>query len=507
MGSGKVYLVGSGPGDPRLLTLRAVECINKAQVVVYDRLVPPRIENLASREARRLYVGKSSREHTVPQEEISRKLVELAREGYRVVRLKGGDPFVFGRGGEEAEELAAAGIPFEIVPGVTSALSVPAYAGIPVTHRDYASSFTVVTGHEAAERDEPRLRYSRFAGGADTLIFLMGVENLETITRELQEGGCPGDRPAAVIRWGTRAEQVTVTGTLRDISARVRERGIAPPAVLLVGEVVRLRERINWRENAPLFGRRVVVTRAAEQASRLSAMIEELGGEAWEFPVIRIIPPSSWEPLDRALDRLGEYAWMIFTSANGVEYFFRRLEERERDIRELAGLKLAAIGPRTREALKERGLKVDFMPEEFRAERVAEGMLPLIGEGERILLPRAAEAREILPQTLREAGVPVDEVPAYQTVTGEGEAERLRELLQGNGVDAVTFTSSSTVRNFLDKLGPGAAELLRGVTLASIGPITSATLQERGFTPGVEAREYTLPGLIDALLSGGRFSV
>jgi len=496
---GKVYLVGAGPGDPRLLTLRALECISEAEALVYDRLVSSRLENLVPRQARRIYAGKTSHQHTLSQEEICRRLVELAREGLQVVRLKGGDPFVFGRGGEEAQKLAEAGIPFEIVPGVTSALSVPAYAGIPVTHRDYASSFTVVTGHEAAGRSEPCLDYSRFAGVSDTLIFMMGVGNMEKITRQLLEGGCPPETPAGVIRWGTRADQETLTGTVEDISERAGEKGVDPPAILLVGQVVNLRKEISWREHAPLFGKRIVVTRDSRQAFELSQMIEHLGGEALEFPAIKIEPPASWHPLDSSLEALSGYDWIIFTSINGVKYFFWRMGQQKKDIRELAGIRLAAIGPRTCRGLEERGLMIDFVPQEYRAEKVAEGILPLMEQGKQVLLPRAAEAREILPEMLREAGMAVDVVPAYRTVPGEGDTESLVELLQQGRVDAVTFTSSSTAVNFLDKLGGEAKELLKDTILASIGPVTSQTLRDKGFPPQVEAREYTLHGLTLAI--------
>ena len=497
---GKVYLVGAGPGDPRLLTLRAAECIRHAEVIVYDRLIPPRIEQMASPEAHRIYVGKASREHTVPQQEICQRLIDLARQGYQVVRLKGGDPFVFGRGGEEAEELAAAGIYFEIVPGVTSAAAVPAYAGIPLTHRDYASSLAVITGHAAAGKENSNLNYSCYAESADTLVFLMGVENLENITGGLQEGGLPSSRPAAIIRWGTRADQKMVKGTLGEISKLARQEGVMPPAVLVVGNVVSLSDRISWREFLPLHGKRVVITRPAAQASELSGMIEKWGGEAWEFPAIKIAPPESWDKLDECCSRLKEYSWVVFTSVNGVVKFFERLWELSMDIRELAGLKLAAIGSSTCRAIENRGLKVDFVPDEFRAERVAEGLIPRLNSGEKILLPRAEVAREILPGKLREEGWNVDEVPAYRAVSGEGDGEALLDLLREKRVDVITFTSSSTVHHTLEKLGEEGARLLNGVVRASIGPITSETLKEKGLTPQVEAEEYTMSGLVQALL-------
>lgn len=357
-GPGRVYLVGAGPGDPGLITIKGSKCIGKADVVVYDRLVNPRLLGYAPPGARLIYAGKSPQGHTLTQDEINKVLVENALAGYTVVRLKGGDPFLFGRGGEEAQSLVKEGIPYELVPGVTSAIAVPAYAGIPVTHRDLTSSFTVVTGHEDPQKEDSRISWEKIAGGSGTLVFLMGVSNLPFIVGKLMENGRSPQTPAAVIRQGTLPEQGTLTGCLMDIAEKVTVADFKPPAVLVVGEVVSLREQLRWFESKPLFGVRVVVTRPREGASYFSDLIEELGGESFEFPAIEVVPPRDFAPLDNALHKAGEYDWIVFTSVNGVNSFFKRLRELEHDIRELQGVRLCAIGPKTREVLETKGLLV-----------------------------------------------------------------------------------------------------------------------------------------------------
>jgi uroporphyrinogen III methyltransferase/synthase len=494
--SGRVTLVGAGPGDPGLITLHGVEALRQADAVVYDYLASPELLAHAPEQAELIYVGKQAGRHTLAQSEINALLVRLAREGKRVVRLKGGDPFVFGRGGEEAEALVAAGVPFDVVPGVTSAIAAPAYAGIPVTHRGVASSLAIVTGHEDPQKATSAIDWGSLAG-IDTLVFLMGVANLPAIAAELIAHGRRSDTPAAVIQWGTVGRQRTVTGTLADIATRVEEAGLGSPAVTVVGAVVGLRERLRWFDRRPLLGLRVLVTRTREQAGRLAEGLRALGAEPVECAVIETAPPLDWAPLDRAIGELGAYRWIAFTSANGVEAFFARLALAGRDARALAGARLAAIGPATAAALAARGLRADVVPAEFVAEALADALGDV--RGARVLLARADIARPALAERLRAAGALVDEVVAYRTVRPEGLEARLRQALAG--ADVVTFTSSSTVRNLFEALGPSeAAQALRGVAVACIGPVTAQTARELGLEPAVVAEEYTIEGLLEALV-------
>jgi len=494
---GKVYLVGAGPGDPGLLTLKGRDCLARADVVVYDRLVSPSILKFAPAGAELVYAGKSPEGHTLTQEEINALLVARARAGATVVRLKGGDPFVFGRGGEEAEALAAAGVPFEVVPGVTAAVAVPAYAGIPVTHRQYTSSLAIVTGHEADGDAPPALRWEALAHAAGTLVFLMGTRNLPEIVARLTAAGLPAETPVAVIRWGTLPRQRTVTGTLGDIAERAK--GVANPAVVVVGRVVELRERLSWFEKGPLFGRRVLVTRTREQAGDLVRIVESLGGEALVFPTIKVAGPEDPEPLDRALGELAGFDWVVFTSANGVRFFWRRLVDRGYDARAFGRARLAAIGPKTGAALEAFGLRPDFVASEYRAEVLAAGLGSVARPGQKVLLARAAGSREVLARELARLGLEVTEVHVYRTLPAGEDGKRIAELLRRGEVDAVTFTSSSTVRNFLSALGPDAGELLRRTAVACIGPVTAATAEELGLRVDVVAREYTVEGLAEAL--------
>lgn len=498
--TGIVYLVGAGPGDPGLVTVKGLECIRRADVLVYDRLVSERLLGFAPAHCELVYVGKLPDRHTLRQEEINRLLLDKALEGKTVTRLKGGDPFVFGRGGEEAELLAKHGVPFEVVPGITSAVAVPAYAGIPVTHRDFTSGFAVITGHEDPGKEKSAIAWDKIATGVGTLVFLMGVGNLPHIVEQLVKNGRSPETPAALVHWGTHPGQRTVVGTLADIVAKVQEAGFTSPAVTVVGDVVKLRETLRWFEKKPLFGNRIVVTRSREQASLLSRRIEELGGEALEFPAIAIAEPDDFTPLDKAIGRLGSYQWVIFTSVNGVEAFFRRLKLLGGDIRSLQGAKICAIGPKTRERLEDFCLRVEYVPDEYRAEAVLAGLAGKLAPGDRVLLPRADIAREILPETLKKMGAVVDNVTAYRTLKGGGNVSYLKKLLAEKQVDYVTFTSSSTVRNFAELLGGECRELLDGVRLASIGPVTSKTARELGLTISIEAIEYTIDGLIAAVL-------
>jgi uroporphyrinogen III methyltransferase/synthase len=499
-----IYLVGSGPGDPGLFTLKGLRCIREADAIVYDRLVPESLLAHAKPGAELIYVGKKPGEPSMPQEEINSLLVELGRAGKTVMRLKGGDPYVFGRGGEEALALVGAGIPFEVVPGVTSGIAAPAYAGIPVTHRGISASVAFVTGHEDPAKDHSDVDWNRIANGAETLVLYMGVGRLREISSELISAGRSPDTPVAVVRWGTIPEQRTVTGTLEDIADRVAEANLKPPAITVVGDVVSLREAgLDWYERRPLFGRRIVVTRARVQAGGLSVELERLGAEVLEFPAIEIRPPEDFEPLDAAIRDLDSFGWLIFTSVNGVEAFVRRLAHLGLDLRAVPrGAKIAAIGPTTAQKIREAGLRVDVVPKEFRAEALIEEVTGESLVGQKILIPRALVARKILPEKLREAGAEVVIPPAYESVPSLERRDELTKKLQSGEVDCVTFTASSTVENLVRAFGvKEAARLLAGTQVACIGPITADTARKHGIQVDVEAREYTILGLIEAVVN------
>ena len=514
---GTVSLIGAGPGDPGLLTLRGCELLKRADVVVYDRLAHPSLLDFARPDAEKIYVGKASAHHTVKQGDINAIILERAKAGKNVARLKGGDPFVFGRGGEEAQECREAGVPFEIVPGVTSSIAAPAYAGIPVTHRDASSSFAVITGHE---RDDSRESGTRAAGGAeqrrdwkkiahaaDTLVFLMGVEALPEIASRLQENGRDPETPVALVQWGTWSKQKVVVGTLATIVQIVREAGMTPPAVCVVGEVVRLRESLRWFDDPttrPLFGKRIIVTRAREQASSLSELLRERGADPVELPVIRIARMKESPALDKALRYLSKYDWIVFTSANSVAIVADRIAEIGKDSRLFGGTRIAAIGPATAEALQKRmNLTANFTPTEAVAEAViAEWPDPDMRD-RRVLIPRALEAREILPEKLREKGAEVEVVPIYETVMDSTNREEVLAQIHAGEIDAVTFSSSSTVRNFVKTLvGDDLSrlpELMKGILVAAIGPVTADTAREFGIEPQIVSAEHTIPGLVEAL--------
>lgn len=497
-----IYLVGSGPGDPGLFTVKGVRCMKEAEAVVYDRLAPGALLGYARPEAEKIYVGKRPGNPTMSQEEINALLVDLGRAGKTVVRLKGGDPYIFGRGGEEALALIDAGLPFETVPGVTSGVAAPAYAGIPVTHRHVSTSVAFVTGHEDPTKGSSDVDWRKLANGADTLVLYMGVGRLAEISTGLIAAGKEPDTPVACVRWGTVPEQRTITGTLEDIADRVAEAGLKPPAIIVVGDVVALREAgLDWYERRPLFGRRIVVTRARAQAGELSEELEGLGAEVHEFPTIEIRPPEDFGPLDAAIHELDSFGLIVFTSVNGVDAFLARLRHHDLDLRAVPrDAKVAAIGPATAERLEGAGLRVDAVPREYRAEALIEvlGEYPLAGE--RVLIPRARVAREILPEKLREAGAEVVVPPAYESVPSSRGKEELSVRLRTGEVDCVTFTASSTVENFVGAFGEAeAARLLSGTRVACIGPITANTARGRGLRVDVEADEYTIPGLVEAV--------
>jgi uroporphyrinogen III methyltransferase/synthase len=508
MGTPIVYLIGAGPGDPGLMTVRGMECLAQADVVVYDYLANPRFLAGAREDAELIYVGKKGFTQHVTQEEINALIVAKAQEngGQTVARLKGGDPFIFGRGGEEALALVDADIAFEIVPGVSSGYAAPAYAGIPVTHRGVTTDVAFVTGHEDPTKETSDVKWDKLATAVGTICFFMGIKNLPEISARLIEHGRSPETPVALVRWGTTPRQETLTGSLADIADKAAEAGFKAPAITVVGEVVALREQLTWFETKPLFGRTIVVTRSRAQASDLSVRLVDLGAEVLEFPVIRVTDPDSWDAVDDSVRNLEVYDWVVFTSVNGVERFFGRMEENDADARQLAGCRIAAIGPATAARCMEHGIRPDYVPAEYRAEGVLEGFCERgVVEGSRILIPRALEAREVLPDTLRERGAMVDVVPVYQTVLGQGEPSVVQRLAEGT-IDSVTFTSSSTVKNFFQLAeeglpeGMSVAESMRDVLTASIGPITSDTARDKGLVVGVEAQEYTIPGLVQAIV-------
>ena len=494
---GTVYLVGAGPGDPGLLTARALELVASADVVLHDRLIPPSALDGARDDAERRFVGKSPGAPSLPQEEINSLLVEHARAGRSVVRLKGGDPFVFGRGGEEAQALRAAGVPFEVVPGVTSGVAAPAYAGVPVTHRDDASAVALVTAHEDPAKPESALDWPALAAFPGTLVLYMGVGRLAAAAERLIAAGRPSDEPAAVVERGTLPRQRSVSGTLSDISQRVEEAGLRPPAITVLGPVARLRDELAWVEQRPLFGVSVAVTRARAQASGLAARLRALGAEVVEAPAIRIVPrPLETGEVARAAAEIAEYVLVCVTSPNGADLLLDALEAAGRDARALAGATVAAIGPGTARALARRGIRADVVPERSIAEALVEALAGVPMEGERVLVARAAEARDVRPAALRERGAHVDVVALYDTVPEPLSAAALEGLARA---DYVTFTASSTVESLVSALAAAGAEPPASARVVSIGPVTSATARGHGLDVAVEAERHDIDGLVEAL--------
>ena len=487
----KVYLVGAGPGDPDLITWKGRKLLAIADSVLYDHLASEHLLELTPKNCERIYVGKKKAVRAFPQEEICAMMIERARRGLTVVRLKGGDPFIFGRGGEELEALADAGIAFEVVPGVTSPLGIAAYSGVPLTHRSHTKLVTFVTGHDVDGIDWSKV------GQSETLVIFMGIASIRGIARAIVTHGRSADTPAIAVRWGTRPDQETVSGTLATIADRIEQADLKPPATVIIGEVVALHDRFNWFEKLPLFGQKIVVTRSSDQAAEFSERLRSLGADAIELPMISIQPPQDTAPLDQALERLASYDWLIFTSVNGVRFFLDRLDASRHDLR-LLKARICAIGPATRRAVENLHVKVDLMPEEYVAESLVKAFSGEQLEGQRILLPRAAMARDLIPNELGRLGAHVDVVEAYRSVVPEDAAARARDIFSaGKKPDWVTFTSSSTVKNLLAIAGRDALE---GMRIASIGPVTSETARSHGLTVDAEANQYTIDGLIQAIL-------
>ena len=498
---GKVYLIGAGPGDPGLITVKGLECIKQADVLIYDYLASPTLLNYASKNAEIIYVGKKGGDHTLSQDKINSLIVDKADKGFIVTRLKGGDPFIFGRGGEEAEALIEKGIAFEVVPGVTSAIAAPAYAGIPLTHRKFTATVAFVTGHEDPTKKESNINWSALAKGIGTIVFLMGVKNLPRITTQLINCGMSPDTPVALVRWGTTPKQFSIEGTLENINDRVKSIGLKPPAIIVVGDVVQLRKKMNWFENRPLMGKRIVVTRAREQASDLVKQLSDLGAECLECPTIKVAPPDDWKLLDAAIDNISSYDWLVFTSVNGVDYFFKRLFAKGKDVRALSKLNTAVIGPATEKRLFNFGLKSDIVPKNYRAESIIEAFSNKNINGKKILLPRAKEARPILPVELTKMGALVDEVTSYYTKEVPDSADLLLKRLKEGTIDLITFTSSSTVKNLKAILPDNIFDSqMKNITIACIGPITADTAKSLGFEVHIVANSFTIPGLCEAIL-------
>lgn len=495
----KVYLIGAGPGDPGLLTLKGKAVLERADVVVYDALANDALLLHARPDAEKIYVGKVAGDHALPQGQINALIIAKAKEGKIVARLKGGDPYIFGRGGEEAEELLEAGVPFEEVPGISSTIAGPAYAGIPLTHRSFASSVTLITGHENPDKPGSVHNWDALARSASTLVFVMGMKNLPEIAKNLVAAGMAADTPAALVHWGTTARHRSLVATISTLPARAVEEGFTNPSVIVVGGVVSLHDKLNWFEQKPLLGKGIVVTRAREQASGLAALLADLGAEVVQFPTIEIQPLDDYSEIDQAIAQRASYQWLVFTSVNGVKYFWQRLHYAGLDSRALGGLKVAAIGPATADILREQGIQPDFIPERYVAEGIVEGLLALGMAGQKVLLPRAREAREVLPDDLRAAGAVVDVVPVYVTVPALARREQVLDMLEQGRIHCVTFGSSSTVENFLSTIPLEILKKYPAVRLAAIGPITAKTLEKHGLPCDIQPKEYTIPALVEAL--------
>ena len=496
MKSGICYLVGAGPGDPGLITIKGRVCLERAEVVIYDYLCNPALLRWAPESAEKIYVGKKAGSHTLSQEEINALLVEKAQAGKIVVRLKGGDPFLFGRGGEEAEALADAGCAFEIVPGVTSAIAGPAYAGIPVTHRAHNAVLTIFTGHEEPGKPESTLDYRAIAQAPGTKVMLMGVEKLDAIAGEFRSAGMPSETPVTLVRWATTGAQQTLAGTLETIAERVREASFKPPAIVVFGDVVTLRDKLNWFESLPLFGKRIAVTRTRKQAGEFVERLRALGADAFELPTIRIEPPRDKREFYELVADSHIYDWIVFTSPNGADAFFKAFFEIYRDARDLGAARIAAIGPATAERVRSYRLQVDVQPEKYVAEEIIGALQKETSlENLKFLLARAEGAREVLAVELTRLGAIVDEAIAYRTVPETNDITGGIRRFGEEGADMITFTSSSTVENFLAL----NLSLPESTKTASIGPITSKTMRARSLKVDVEAKRHDIPGLVEAI--------
>ncbi|MEK6646808.1 MAG: uroporphyrinogen-III C-methyltransferase [Candidatus Firestonebacteria bacterium] len=496
-----VYLIGAGPGNPKLITVRGLECLKQADVVIYDYLVDKSLLGYAKPDAQIIYVGKKAGVHTLEQNEINKLIVQKAKQKKYVVRLKGGDPYMFGRGAEEALTLLNAKIPFEVVPGVPAFLGVSAYAGIPVTHREFTSTVTLITGHEDPTKKASAVDFSKIAPGVGTLVFYMAVKNTPEIVKKLLANGRSPDELCAFVEWGTTPKQRTIVCTLKNAIAEVEKKKVSPPALFIVGKVVQLHKNLNWFEKLPLFGKSVVVTRTREQASELTSLLKEKGAYVFEFPTIKISPVRNFSKLDKAIKKIKKFNWVIFTSRNGVKIFIDRVFRKGKDLRILDGVKICAIGPGTKDEFEKFGIKVDLMPDQY----INEGIIKKIKSienlrGKNILIPRASGARQILVEELNKLGANVLEIIIYNTVPDKTNVLDLKDKIKAGEIDFVSFTSSSTVKNFVQLLG---IEFLKrygkSLKFVSIGPVTSKTAKNLGLNIFGEARQHTIQGLVNTI--------
>ena len=500
MPNGKVTLVGAGPGDPGLLTLKGQRSLEQADVVIYDYLANPLLLGHAPEGAEKIYVGKVRGKHHLAQEQTNALLAEKAAAGLQVVRLKGGDPYIFGRGGEEAAYLKERGIPFEVVPGVTAGFAAAAYAGIPLTHRDVTTSLALLTGHERPERKLSSLDWEKLATGLGTLIFYMGMTNLKVISEQLIAHGRSPETPVAVVQWATLPRQRTLVGSLQTIAADVAREGIEPPAIIIIGEVVNYRETLRWYDSLPLFGKRILITRPRAQAEAFVQLLQRQGAETICIPTIGIAPPDDLQPLDEAVRQVADFDSLILTSVNGVDAFFERLAANRLDIRSLAGVQLIVVGPKTAEAIEKRGLRPDLIPARYQAEGLVEELLAQGVKGKRFLYPRAKVVRPVLIEALQEAGAEVVAPVAYQNVRPTGKEEMIRHLLSEGELDAITFSSSSTFDNLVAMFGDELPSLQGRAEFFSIGPITSDSIRKHGFEVALEPEKSTLDDLVAAMV-------
>jgi uroporphyrinogen III methyltransferase/synthase len=499
--TGYVYLIGAGPGDPGLITVKGRECISRADVIIYDHLANEAFLSFASPNAELIYAGKVGGAHNREQRQINELLVEMALAGKVVARLKGGDPFIFGRGGEECEALVNAGITFEVVPGVTAGIGAPAYAGIPLTHRDITTSVAFVTGHEHPGKEASEIDWERLSLGSGTVVFYMGMKNLPQIAENLIAHGRSPVTPVALIRWGTRPEQEILIGTLADIAEKAGKAGFKAPVITVVGEVVKLREKLRWFDNRLLSGRGVLVTRAADQSGEFSNMLNCLGARVYECPTIQLVPPDDFAELDHAIDSLAVFDWLIFSSVNAVKYFFNRLAALGLDTRAIGHCRVCAVGPRTASALLPFGIRADLVPEEYKAEGVIAAFRAIDVDGKRFLFPRGDRARDVIPSGLAGLGGEVVAPVAYRNVIPDYLPDPVLQALEDRKIDCITFTSSSTVENLGVMLGENRfLHLLEGVAVAAIGPITARTCRDLGLEVHIEPQEYTIVALAEKIV-------
>ena len=500
---GKVYLVGAGPGDIGLITVKGLNCIRESDVVVYDNLANERFLKEMKKGAKKIYVGKKIGNHILSQEEINKLLVENAKKGKIITRLKGGDPFIFGRGGEEALYLRKNGIQFEVISGVTSAISAPTYAGIPITHRGLSSSIAIVTGHEDPKKEFSQVKWDKIASCFDTLIILMGMKNISFITEILMKNGLSPEKETAVIQWGSTPSQKTVTGKLKDISAIAEKSGLDSPSVIVIGDVVSLRDELKWFEKKPLFGKRILITRPENQTAEISNLLLNEGADVIEFPLIKTVFPYTWKFLDKAINNVEKYDWIIFTSVNGVKYFFHRFFKITKDIRSLGGVKICAIGSATAKMIKDFHLNVEMVPRRFTSSAIIKEFSKMKWiKNKRFLLPRANIGGESLPQGLKKLGCQVDEIEVYRTLPVKRYNSDYVEMIKNGKVNIITFTSSSTVRSFMEMAKKyNVLGSLSNLSVVSIGPETSKTAREYGLTVASEAKISNVSGLFEAIMS------